>query len=137
MVACRLLPPCQGPQVFNTEASHCSAAKNDSASLSLQYEPLLWTPWPLCTGSVKQGDTGQYSKIIRASRPATRITGHLRKTSRRAREVPPLSPSDGPRQMSHAFTLELSSESLPQLVTDPLTGEGQCQYVERDLWRST
>lgn len=54
-------------------------------------------------------------KITWASKPDVRVTGHLRKVSGRAREVPPLSSSDDPGQMSHAFTLkELSSESLPQ-----------------------
>lgn len=62
---------------------------------------------------MKQGGPGavQQRKKKWASRPDVRVTGHLRKVSGRAREVPPLSSSDDPGQMSHEFTLgELSSE---------------------------
>ena len=54
-----------------------------------------------------------------------RVTGHLKKAAGRAKEAPPLSSSDGPRQMSHAFNLV--QRVCLSLVSDLLTGEGQCQ----------
>lgn len=115
IVVCRLLPPagvvcCHLP--VSPSVQHRSFHTGQQLKLTVPLSP-IWTsaldPWPLPTSSVKQGGPGavqqRKKKKKRASRPDVRVTGHLRKVSGRAREVPPLSSSDDPGQMSHEFTL--------------------------------
>lgn len=59
--------------------------------------------------------------------PDMKIIDQLRRALGRAREVLLGSSSDGPGEMSHAFTLGELGVCLC-LITDPLIGEGQCQY---------
>lgn len=54
--------------------------------------------------------------------PDMRITGQLRKAAERAREVL----LQSPKEMSHEFTLGELGVCL-SLITNPLTGEGQCR----------
>lgn len=122
IVVCRLLPPagvvcCHLP--VSPSVQHRSFHTGQQLKLTVPLSP-IWTSALASSHQLNEarwpwGSTAEEKKKTWASRPDVRVTGHLRKVSGRAREVPPLSSSDDPGQMSHVFTLgELSSESLPQ-----------------------
>lgn len=122
---------CQYPQCSAwTEASQCSAANTDRCLL-LSSEPLLWNLgiYPPAQGNeMALGHRAiQQRKEHGALEPDMKIIGQLRKASGRAREVLFRSSSGGPGELSHALTLGELGVCLC-LITDPLVGEGRCQY---------